>query len=103
MAKVTWTMRDSAMGKLLCLAAPILAGLAHISSFYIHLLLPYPAFGGAAVGAGLCGIIVSVRANRRQADRPVSKAYFVLAVIGIIVGAFYASIIGPFVVFFPKI
>ena len=93
-------MKDSVVGKLLCLAAPALAGLAHISFFYGWGPIPFWVVGAIAVGAGVGGIIVSRTPSRKDADLPVSAVYIILAVLGLLVGAFYFSVIGPVLVFF---
>jgi len=55
--------------------------------------LPPPVFRETAPG----------RLGARRLQGSVSPAYIALAIVGMVAGAFYASIIGPLVVFFPKI
>jgi hypothetical protein len=44
-----------------------------------------------------------MEANRKPSVRHIPAAYLVIALAGIITGLFYATVIGPFILFFPKI
>ncbi len=96
-------MKDVIVSKFLCLLSPFLAGLAHLCMFYIGWPIPYPIVGIAAVGAGIAGIVVSATINKKRGNHPIMTIYFLLAGLGILVGGFYASIVGPLIVFFPEI
>ena len=94
-------MCDSLVGKVLCLAALPLAGLSHVCMLYGG--IPYPVVGAIAAGTGLAGLVVASTWGKRRRDGRVSVVYVVLAVIGLLAGTFYASVIGPLIVFFPRI
>ena len=93
-------MTDRDAGRLLCLAAPALAGLAHVCLFYG--VLPYYLVGASAVVVAIAGTFVVWRSNRRS-DLRVSRWFYVLAALGFLGGAFYASVLGPWMLFFPPI
>lgn len=91
-------MRDPFAAKLLSVSSYLLAGLCPVCmGFYI----PYYWVGIVAFAVGLGGLIVC-RDLRRKGE-PLPTAYLLLAVVGMLVGAFYASIIGPFILRFPSI
>jgi len=46
---------------------------------------------------------VTASANRQDPKSPVSKIFLIMAISGILSDLFYASMIGPFIVFFPGI
>jgi len=94
---------DSAAGKIFSCASLVLAGLALPSLFYPGWPFPCVFVGVAAVGCGVSGLVVSTTANKKGPDRPVSRLYHVIACVGILLGLFYASVVGPLIVFFPHI
>ena len=94
-------MKDIVAGKVLCVLAPALVGLAHVSMQYG--LAPCPVVGAIAMGTGIAELVVSISHNRKELESPIGRAYLELAVLGILGGAFYASIIGPLIVYFPQI
>jgi hypothetical protein len=89
--------------KVLCMLAPCLAGMAHLSMLGIGGAAPYPVVGIAAALSGVAGIALSVRVNRLHPSPYVARVYPLIGAIGIVAGAFYASIVGPLIVFFPRI
>ena len=97
-------MKDSVAGKLFCIMSPALGALAHMSLLYIGRPLPFPIVGGIGAGAGIAGVLLCLRARRRATeDIPIHWAFILIAVLGIFVGLFYASMIGPLILFFPRI
>ena len=95
-------MNDAGVARLFCVAAPALAGMSHVAMFAGWPPLPYPVLGAAAAGCGLAGLVVGSSVNRKRPG-DVATAYSILAVLGVLGGLFYATVIGPFILFFPKI
>ena len=89
--------------KSLCIASPLVGLSAHVVMFHIGWPVHYAYIGAAALGMGITGIAFRGIANRRLPDSQISAAYLIPAISGILIGAFYASILGPFMLFFPKI
>ena len=89
--------------KFLCMASPLVGLSAHVVMFHIGWPVHYAYIGAAALGMGITGIAFRGIANRRLPDSQISAAYLIPAISGILIGAFYASILGPFMLFFPKI
>jgi len=54
----------------------------------------------AAAGCGFAGLVVCRRANRRYPDRPVSRLYYVVACVGLLIGLFFTSMVVWFLVLF---
>ena len=68
---------------------------------YIGWPLPYPIVGAVAFVVGMCGLVLRWRANRGRDEPATGIGYALLAGLGMIGGVFYASMLGPWIVFFP--
>jgi len=71
--------------------------------FYIGWPFDYRVIGLIATAVGFIGILLRMKANCKPSVRHIPAAYLVIALAGIITGLFYATVIGPFILFFPKI
>ena len=96
-------MTVATVAKILCGASVPVAVFAHVSLFYIGWPFDYRVIGLIAVAAGLAGIVARSLANRGRLDTYLPRWHLLIALTGILVGLFYASTIGPFILFFPRI
>jgi len=90
------------MTKCLCLLSPLLGVLAHLCLFSSYAPI-FWVVGLIGAGVGVLGILDYRSTNKASRENVVSPGYFLLALFGVLAGLFYASMIGPFLVFFPKI
>jgi len=96
-------MNETTKTKALCAVALPMGAFAHVCMFYIGGPLDYRIVGAGAVVCGVLGATGVRKVNRKMRGRRVSNLYSVAAILGALVGLFYASMIGPFIVFFPAI
>lgn len=94
-------MSGNLAGKILCLAALPTASLSHVCLLYGP--IPYPIIGAIAAGIAIAGLVIAPLPSGARDDFGFSVVCFVLAVLGLVAGVFYASVIGPFIVFFPSL
>ena len=96
-------MSTSAVARILCVTSIAIASLSHVTLSYVARPIPYPLVGLVGALSGIMGIIFRGMANRANPHEHISKLYVLAAVLGILIGLFYASMIGPLILFFPQI
>jgi len=111
-------MKDGWAIKIFCGLSLLMAGWASVSMFGWGNFLPYPLAGWLAVVFSGVGLIKWLRMRSKiepYVNSPREKEftnkhgtmpgaiYVVMAVLGLIAGLFWGSMIGPLILFFPKI